>query len=306
LGRGAEGAALFRPQADLLSEEICLSLHRAALLPAAAHLPLAAPHLAPRALARSLHAQARRFVATLQADKAGSVHTILRTALKVAPPTRPNAPAPAPPIAEGAQAAAAVEAAGAGAGAGAGRGGCVGCERCGGARAAIKRPKDGSKVCRECFLRLFEDDVHATIRDKRLFSPGERVPRPPTRPPACAPGGGGRCVPERRGQVCIAASGGKDSTVLAEVPPSPSPSPCPSPPSRSPHASPQVMTRLNASLQVMTRLNARHAYGLDLFLLSIDEGIQAPPSAQPPPCPLKALPRPSRRAAAEAQTSRLK
>ncbi len=41
-------------------------------------------------------------------------------------------------------------------------------------------------------------------------------------------------------QVCIAASGGKDSTVLAHV---------------------------------LTTLNKRHNYGLDLFLLSIDEGI---------------------------------
>jgi tRNA(Ile)-lysidine synthase TilS/MesJ len=40
--------------------------------------------------------------------------------------------------------------------------------------------------------------------------------------------------------VAIAASGGKDSTVLAHV---------------------------------LTELNRRHNYGLDLFLLSIDEGI---------------------------------
>jgi cytoplasmic tRNA 2-thiolation protein 1 len=42
-------------------------------------------------------------------------------------------------------------------------------------------------------------------------------------------------------KVCIAASGGKDSTVLAHV---------------------------------MTTLNQRHGYGLDLCLLSIDEGIK--------------------------------
>jgi cytoplasmic tRNA 2-thiolation protein 1 len=40
--------------------------------------------------------------------------------------------------------------------------------------------------------------------------------------------------------ACAAAAGGKDSTVLAHM---------------------------------LTTLNARHGYGLDLFLLSIDEGI---------------------------------
>ncbi len=45
---------------------------------------------------------------------------------------------------------------------------------------------------------------------------------------------------KRGDKVAIGASGGKDSTVLAHV---------------------------------MTLLNKRHDYGLDLFLLSIDEGI---------------------------------
>ena len=45
---------------------------------------------------------------------------------------------------------------------------------------------------------------------------------------------------ERGERVAIAASGGKDSTVLAHI---------------------------------MKTLNDRHDYGLDLFLLSIDEGI---------------------------------
>lgn len=88
------------------------------------------------------------------------------------------------------------------------------CERCKESRAVLKRPRDGSKVCKECFYVLFETEVHETITSNTLFRRGEKV--------------------------CVAASGGKDSTVLAEV---------------------------------MTTLNARYDYGLELFLLSIDEGI---------------------------------
>ena len=105
------------------------------------------------------------------------------------------------------------------------------CQRCQAARAVIKRPKDGSRVCRECFFALFEEvrcalsarvratltrlqEVHCTIVRSNLFRPGQ--------------------------SVGIAASGGKDSTVLAHV---------------------------------MTKLNAERGYGLRLCLLSIDEGI---------------------------------
>jgi cytoplasmic tRNA 2-thiolation protein 1 len=69
-------------------------------------------------------------------------------------------------------------------------------------------------VCKECFLRRFEDEIHHTIVANKLFMRGQRV--------------------------VIGASGGKDSTVLAHV---------------------------------MSALNARYDYGLDLVLLSIDEGI---------------------------------
>jgi hypothetical protein len=31
------------------------------------------------------------------------------------------------------------------------------CQRCQAARAVVKRPKDGSRVCRECFFALFEE-----------------------------------------------------------------------------------------------------------------------------------------------------
>ncbi|CAI5458200.1 unnamed protein product [Closterium sp. Yama58-4] len=78
----------------------------------------------------------------------------------------------------------------------------------------VKRPKTGQQVCKDCFFRLFESEIHATIVENRLFKRGEKV--------------------------AVAASGGKDSTVLAHI---------------------------------ISLLNTRHDYGLQLFLLSIDEGI---------------------------------
>ncbi|KAI0561432.1 Cytoplasmic tRNA 2-thiolation protein [Gracilaria domingensis] len=88
------------------------------------------------------------------------------------------------------------------------------CSACNKANASVKRPKTGMAVCKECFFRLFEEEIHETIVSNKLFCPGERV--------------------------AIGASGGKDSTVLAYV---------------------------------LSRLNRLHSYGLDLFLLSVDEGI---------------------------------
>ena len=88
------------------------------------------------------------------------------------------------------------------------------CAYCLSASAALKRPKTGDAVCKLCFLSRFEQEIHDTIISQHLFSAGERV--------------------------AIAASGGKDSTVLAAV---------------------------------LTKLNRHHGYGLDLFLLSVDEGI---------------------------------
>ncbi|GAA94049.1 uncharacterized protein L969DRAFT_92981 [Mixia osmundae IAM 14324] len=85
-------------------------------------------------------------------------------------------------------------------------------------RAILRRPKTGQAVCRDCFFLAFETEVHNTIlaanSGKGLFRAGERIG--------------------------IAASGGKDSTVLAHI---------------------------------VTLLNERYAYGLNLYLLSIDEGI---------------------------------
>jgi len=89
---------------------------------------------------------------------------------------------------------------------------CVNCKT---ERALIKRPKNHAKLCKSCFITVFEDEVHHTITSSRLFYPGEKV--------------------------AIGASGGKDSTVLASV---------------------------------LKTLNERHGYGLELVLLSIDEGIK--------------------------------
>ncbi|KAJ3286471.1 cytosolic thiouridylase subunit Ctu1 [Borealophlyctis nickersoniae] len=88
------------------------------------------------------------------------------------------------------------------------------CVLCNKERAVLKRPKTGQQICRQCFFTVFEMEIHNTIVDNALFKRGDKV--------------------------AIAASGGKDSTVLAHV---------------------------------MKLLNDRHDYGLELFLLSVDEGI---------------------------------
>ena len=89
------------------------------------------------------------------------------------------------------------------------------CALCEASRALIIRPKNQQKLCKECFIGLFEKEIHETIISNSLFAPGE--------------------------QVAIGASGGKDSTVLASV---------------------------------LKTLNERYDYGLNLVLLSIDEGIK--------------------------------
>lgn len=89
------------------------------------------------------------------------------------------------------------------------------CELCKTGRAVIVRPKNLQKICKPCFLAIFEQEAHETITSSNLFRRGERL--------------------------AIGASGGKDSTVLASI---------------------------------LKTLNERHDYGLDLCLLSIDEGIK--------------------------------
>ncbi|KAJ8917784.1 hypothetical protein NQ315_010690 [Exocentrus adspersus] len=76
------------------------------------------------------------------------------------------------------------------------------------------RPKTGDTLCKECFFEAFENEIHFTITKANLF--------------------------KRDATVAIAASGGKDSTVLAYI---------------------------------MKLLNEKYNYGLKLVLLSIDEGI---------------------------------
>ncbi len=65
------------------------------------------------------------------------------------------------------------------------------CSSCKTARAVLKRPKTFEQLCRECFYAALENEVHHTITNNNLYKPGERV--------------------------AIAASGGKDSTVLAHI-----------------------------------------------------------------------------------------
>lgn len=89
------------------------------------------------------------------------------------------------------------------------------CALCKTQSAKVRRPKDGSKLCVDCFITVFETEIHHTITATSLFHRGERI--------------------------AIGASGGKDSTVLASV---------------------------------LKTLNERYDYGLDLILLSIDEGIK--------------------------------
>ncbi|KAI5290832.1 nucleotidyltransferase [Ascosphaera aggregata] len=89
------------------------------------------------------------------------------------------------------------------------------CQNCQTTRALIIRPKNRQKLCKACFLEIFETEIHETIVSTSLFYRGERV--------------------------AIGASGGKDSTVLASV---------------------------------LKTLNERYDYGLELSLLSIDEGIK--------------------------------
>ncbi|KAF7904149.1 hypothetical protein EAF00_001483 [Botryotinia globosa] len=89
------------------------------------------------------------------------------------------------------------------------------CAICKTARALIIRPKNHQKLCKACFISIFEAEIHHTITSTSLFSPGDKI--------------------------AIGASGGKDSTVLASV---------------------------------LKTLNERHNYGLELVLLSIDEGIK--------------------------------
>ncbi len=45
------------------------------------------------------------------------------------------------------------------------------CAVCKTARALIKRPKNHAKLCKACFITIFEDEVHHTIISSKLFFP---------------------------------------------------------------------------------------------------------------------------------------
>jgi hypothetical protein len=66
------------------------------------------------------------------------------------------------------------------------------CEQCGHRAAALRRPKDGSRLCKECFFYLFEEEVHYTITEHALVRRGERVA-------IAASGGKGTCGRVGRG-----------------------------------------------------------------------------------------------------------
>jgi len=89
------------------------------------------------------------------------------------------------------------------------------CSSCKINKPSIKRPRTGLPSCIDCFFNAFESEIHHTIISTNCFNRGDRI--------------------------CIGASGGKDSTVLAYV---------------------------------MNLLNKKYDYGLDLYLVSVDEGIK--------------------------------
>ncbi|EPS37323.1 hypothetical protein H072_9003 [Dactylellina haptotyla CBS 200.50] len=66
------------------------------------------------------------------------------------------------------------------------------CAVCNTNRAQVIRPKNGQKLCSQCFLDAFEAEVHTTILENGIFS-------------------------NRGERIAVGASGGKDSTVLAAV-----------------------------------------------------------------------------------------
>lgn len=65
------------------------------------------------------------------------------------------------------------------------------CQICKESKAIILRPRNKMKVCKECFFKLFEEEIHNLIMSTKMFKKNSRVG--------------------------IGISGGKDSTVLAYV-----------------------------------------------------------------------------------------
>jgi cytoplasmic tRNA 2-thiolation protein 1 len=65
------------------------------------------------------------------------------------------------------------------------------CQYCHERPPKLKRSKNGFKTCTECFFFRFEEEIHQTIMEERLFEAGDHI--------------------------LLAISGGKDSTVLVQV-----------------------------------------------------------------------------------------
>lgn len=105
------------------------------------------------------------------------------------------------------------------------------CSLCQNAKAILRRQKTGQQICKDCFFKVFETEVHNTITEAQLFKPGDRV---------AIGASGGKGVTLRCQTFPVFSVATIDSTVLAYV---------------------------------MKTLNERYQYGLNLFLLSIDEGI---------------------------------
>jgi cytoplasmic tRNA 2-thiolation protein 1 len=109
------------------------------------------------------------------------------------------------------------------------------CVLCEKAKAMLKRPKTGQQICRDCFFYIFETEVHNTITQSNFFNPGDRV--------------------------AIGASGGKGTNLLVQQGYAGFTLGFP------------MLTDSTVLAYVMKTLNERYQYGLELFLLSIDEGI---------------------------------
>ncbi|XP_074663711.1 cytoplasmic tRNA 2-thiolation protein 1-like [Strix aluco] len=112
------------------------------------------------------------------------------------------------------------------------------CRRCP-LPASLRRPRTGDPLCRRCFVAAFEDEAHRALTSGATKKQGDG---------ATAGATGGATVateppprsPKPGQTVAVAASGGKDSTVLAHL---------------------------------LRRLQRRRGCGYRLALLSVDEGI---------------------------------
>lgn len=49
------------------------------------------------------------------------------------------------------------------------------CDACNVARPVLRRPKNNAQLCKACFFEIFEAEVHSTIIENALFTPGQRV-----------------------------------------------------------------------------------------------------------------------------------